>query len=92
MKGKKHSADQIIRKLREVERLQGEGKTLGEAARDVQVSEQTIHRWRAKYSGMTKDQLVTLKELVAENAQLKRIVADQVITIDGLRIVAEGKW
>ena len=92
MKGKKHRPEQIVRKLRDVERLQGEGKTLAEAAREVQISEQTLYRWRKEYDGMDKNQLCHLKELENENSQLKKIVANQAIEIDGLRIITEGKW
>ena len=77
MKRRRHTPEQVIRKLREAERMLGEGKTIPEAAKELGISEQTYHRWRNQYGGMKADDAKRLKELERENAMLKRIVADK---------------
>lgn len=71
-----YTTEQIIVKLREVEVLCGQGKTIGEAVRQIGVSEQTYYRWRRKYGGMTTSDARKYRELEKENARLKRLVAD----------------
>ena len=73
MKRRRHTPEQIIRKLREAERLIGEGKKIPEAAKELGISEQTYHRWRNRYGGMKADDAKRLKELERENRQLKAI-------------------
>ena len=63
-----------------------------EAAKALEVSEATYHRWRAQYGAMKADDVKRLKELEAENARLKRIVADQVLEVAALKEVAKGNW
>jgi putative transposase len=92
MKRRRHTPEQIIRRLREAERLLGEGKTIPEAAKELGISENTYHRWRNQYGGMKADDAKRLKELERENARLKRIVADQALNIDALNEVAKGNW
>ena len=92
MKRRRHTPEQIIRKLREAERLLGEGKTIPEAAKELGISEQTYHRWRNQYGGMKANDAKRLKELERENQRLKRIVADQALNIDALEEVARGNW
>ena len=58
----------------------------------LEVSEATYHRWRAQFGGMKTDDVKRLKELEAENARLKRIVADQVLENQALKEVAKGNW
>src|SRR5512133_3633274 len=91
MKRRRHTPEQIIRKLREAERLLGEGRTIPEAAKELGISEQTYHRWRNQYGGMKANDAKRLKELERENARLKRIVADQALNIDALKAIREGK-
>ena len=74
MKRRRHTPEQIIRKLREAERMLGEGKTIPEAAKELGVSEQTYHRWRNQYGGMKAQDAKRLKELKRENSSLKAIV------------------
>ena len=88
MKRRRHTPEQIVRKLREVERLLGEGQTIAEAAKRVEISEQTYHRWRNQYGGMKADDAKRLRELERENARLKRIVADKELEIDALKEIA----
>jgi len=92
VKRRRHTPEQIIRKLREAERLLGEGKTIAEAAKALEVSEQTFHRWRAQYGGMKADDAKRLKELARENVQLKAIVADQALENRALKEIAKGNW
>ncbi len=89
---RRHTPEQIIRKLREAERLLAEGRQVPEVAKALEVSEQTFHRWRAQYGGMKADDAKRLKELERENVRLKRIVADQMLENDALREIAKGNW
>jgi len=76
MPRKSHTTEQIIGKLREAEVLLGQGQTVGELCRSLNISEQTYYRWRKEYGGLRTDQARRLKELEKENTQLKRLVAD----------------
>ena len=92
MKGRKHSPEQIIRKLREADRMLAEGMTNAEVAKALEVTEWTMSRWRNQYGGLKGDDAKRLKELEKENARLKRIVADQALDNDMLREIARGKF
>lgn len=92
MKRRRHTPEQIVRKLREADRLLGEGKTIPEVARVLEVSENTYHRWRIQYGGMKADDMKRLKELERENARLKAIVADQALEKQALKEIARGNW
>ena len=92
MKRRRHAPEQIIRKLREAERMLGEGKTIPEAAKELGISEQTYHRWRNQYGGMKANDAKRLKELERENATLKRIVADKELEVVSLKEIAKGNW
>ena len=92
MSRRRHTPEQIVRKLREADRMLGEGAELAEVCRHLQVSEATYNRWRNQYGGMKADDTKRLKELERENARLKRIVADKELEIDALREVAKGNW
>ena len=92
MKRGRHTPEQIIRKLREAERMLGEGKTIPEAAKELGISEQTYHRWRNQYGGMKADDAKRLKELERENSTLKRIVADKELEVVALKEIAKGNW
>jgi len=86
------TAEQIIGKLREAELLLGQGMSIGEAIRRLGVSEQTYYRWRKEYGGMRVDQAKRLKELEAENARLKKIVADLSLDNSILKETARGNF
>jgi putative transposase len=90
MKGRKHTPEQIIRKLAEADKLLGQGKTVDEVSRQLEISEQTFHRWRNQYGGMKADDAKELKELRRENGRLKKIVADQALDIDMLKELNRG--
>jgi putative transposase len=92
MKRRRHTPEQVIRKLREADRLLGEGRTTAEVARHLEVSENTYHRWQRQFGGMKADDAKRLRELERENARLKRIVADQALEAQALREVAKGNW
>jgi putative transposase len=92
MKRRRHTPEQVIRKLREADRLLAEGKSTGEVARHLEVSENTYFRWRNQFGGMQADDAKRLKELERENQRLKRIVADQALQVDALKEVARGNW
>jgi putative transposase len=92
MKRRRHTPEQVIRKLREAERLIGEGKKIPEAAKELGISEQTYHRWRNQYGGMKANDAKRLKELERENATLKRIVADKELEVVALKEIAKGNW
>ena len=92
MKHRRHTPEQVVRKLREADRLLGVGADIAAVCRHLEVSEQTYHRWRNQYGGMKADDAKRLKELERENAQLKRIVADLTLDNSALKEVARGNW
>jgi len=92
MKQRRHTPEQVVRKLREGERLLGEGRDVAEVAKHLEISEQTLHRWRNQYGGLKADDAKLLKELKIENGKLKRIVADKELEIDALREISKGNW
>ncbi len=92
MARRRHAPDQIIRKLREVDRLLAEGADLAAVARHLEVSEATYHRWRNQYGGLKANDARRLKERERENARLKKIVAEKELEIDALKELARGNW
>ena len=92
MKRTRHSPEQVIRKLREADRMLAEQKGVAEVAKELGVSENTYHRWRNQYGGMKADDVKRLRELERENQRLKRIVANQALDIDGLKEIARGNF
>jgi transposase-like protein len=91
-KRKRYGAEEIIGKLREAEVSLAQGQSVGQVARKLGVSEQTYYRWRREYGGMKVDQAKRLKELERENAQLKKIVADQALDNAMLRELSRGNF
>jgi len=89
---RRHTPEQIIRKLREADRLLGEGQEVASVAKQLEVSEQTLHRWRAQYGGLKAADAKRLKELEKENLRLKRIVAEQLLENRALEEIAKGNW
>ncbi len=92
MARRRHTPDQIIRKLAEGNKLLAAGKELDEVCRHLEVAESTWHRWVAQYGGMKANDAKRLKELEAENARLKKLVANQALDIDMLKELAEGNF
>ena len=91
MKRKRHSPEQIIRKLREADRMLSEGKGIAEVCQQLEVVEATFHRWRNQYGGMKADEAKRLKELEIENGRLKKLVAEQALDKQILEEVLKGK-
>ncbi len=73
---KRHTAEQIIAKLREAEVELAKGQPLAEVVRKLEIAEQTYSRWRKEYGGLRVDQAKRLKELEKENARLKSLEGD----------------
>ncbi len=86
---KRFSEEQVIGILRE-------GETDGAVIRDIcrkhNITEQTFFRWRTKFGGMTVSDARRLKDPESENAKLKKIVAEQILAIEGLKEIASKKW
>ena len=76
MKRHRHTPEQVVRKLREGERLLNDGKDLVEVLRHLEISEATWNRWRNQYGGMKADGARRLRELETENARLKKLLAE----------------
>ncbi len=92
MPRKRHTPEQIISKLRQVEIELSKGRAVREAVKQIAITEQTYYRWRKEYGGLRLDQARRLKQLERENTRLKRIVADQSLDISILKEAAEGNW
>jgi transposase-like protein len=91
-KRRRHTPDQIIRKLAEANKLLGSGQELNEVCRHLGIAESTWHRWLAQYGGMKSNDAKRLKDLEAENARLKKLVANQALDIDMLREISAGNF
>lgn len=87
MPRKRHSAEEIVTKLRQVDVLSSQGRSVAEAIRSIGVTEVTYYRWRSEYGGLKGDQVKRLKELETENTRLRRAVSD--LTLDKM-ILAEA--
>jgi len=90
MPGRKHTPEQIIRKLRLAEVQLAEGATVEAVCRSLEVTKQTDYRWRREYGGMQVSQARRLRELEKENQRLRRLVADQALDNAILREAAKG--
>ncbi len=75
-RSKRHSPEQIVKKLRDAEVMLNNGKSMEEVLKVMEVSEATFHRWRNQYGGMKSEEAKRLKELEGENARLKRLLAE----------------
>ncbi len=89
---KRHTAEQIIAKLREAEVALAKGQTLALVVRKLEIAEQTYYRWRKEYGGLRVEHAKRPKELEKENARLKRLVADQALDNAILKEVASGNF
>jgi transposase-like protein len=90
MPRKKHKAEEIVAKLRQVDVLTAQGRPVAEAVRTIGVTEVTYYRWRSEYGGLKGDQVKRLKELEAENNRLRRAVSDLTIEKLILKEAASG--
>jgi transposase-like protein len=92
MARKRHTAEEIVAKLRQVDVLIAQGRPVAEAVRAIGVTEVTYYRWRSEYGGLKSDQVKRLKELEAENARLRRAVSDLTLEKLILKEAASGNW
>lgn len=92
MSRKRHTAEEIVAKLRQVEVLTGQGRPVAEAIRSIGVTEVTYYRWRQEYGGLKGDQVKRLKELEAENVRLRRAVSDLTLEKLILKEAAAGNF
>ena len=91
MKRKRHGTDEIIRKLREAEALEAQGQSAGQVCQKLEISEQTLHRWRKQFRGMGDDDIKRLRSLEEENGRLKQAVADLTLDKQILKEALKGK-
>ena len=91
-RGKKHTAEQIVNLLRQVEVGVANGKTLPQACKEAEIVEQTYYRWRREFGGLKVNQARRLKELEVEKAKLKRLVANLSLEKLVLKDIAEGNF
>lgn len=82
MARKRPKPEEIVARLRQVDVLTGQGRSIAEAVKTITVTETTYFRWRAEYGGMKNDQVKRLKALELENTRLRRAVSD--LTLDKL--------
>ena len=85
MKRTRHTAEQIIRKLKTAEQLIAQGKTVADVCRVIEVTQPTYHRWRQQYGGMQAEEAKRLTQLEKENARLKKLLAESVMDVSTLR-------
>jgi putative transposase len=89
---KRHSPEQIVRKVRDADAMLNSGKELSAVLQALEVSESTLERWRKQYGGMKSEEAVRLKKLEEENRRLKELVAEKELDIKALKFIAEGNW
>jgi putative transposase len=89
---KRHTAEEIVSKLRQVDVLTAQGRTVAEAIRQIGVTEVTYYRWRSEYGGLKTNQVKRLKELEMENARLRRAVSDLTLEKLILKEAASGNY
>ncbi len=92
MSRQRHTAEQIITKLREAEVLQGKGMSIEEVMRQLGISDATYYKWRKEYGGLRVDQAKRLKELEQENSRLRKVVSDLSIDNVILKEAARGNF
>ena len=92
MPRKGHSPEQVLNKLRQVGVAVAGGKSVGQAVREIGVTDHTYYRWRREYGGLNLDQAKRLKKLEQENARLKRTIADLALDKQILKEAAEGNF
>ena len=92
MAGKRHKPEEIVAKLRQVDVLTSQGRSVAEAVQPIGVTEVTYYRWRQEYGGLKSDQVKRLKELETENARLRKAVSDLTLEKLILKEAASGNW
>lgn len=89
---RRHSPEQIVRKLRDADAMLNAGKDPAAVLQALEVSESTLERWRKQYGGMKSEEAVRLKKLEEENRRLKQLVADLSLDNQMLKHLQEGNW
>ncbi len=89
---RRHSPEQVVRKLRDADAMLNAGKDLGAVLQALEVSESTLERWRKQYGGMKSEEAIRLKKLEDENKRLKQLVADLSLDNQMLKHIAEGNF
>jgi hypothetical protein len=92
MKRKRHSAEQIVKKLHQAATELAAGKTIEEVCKSQEISPATYHRWKEEYGGADVNTVKELKAVKDENVRLKRLVADQALDLALMKELVEGKW
>lgn len=91
-KRKRHSAEQIVKKLEDAERRLTAGQNIAQMCQALEISEATFHRWRHQYGGMKAQEAKRLKELEQENARLKKLLAEAELDKAMLKELASGNF
>jgi transposase-like protein len=89
---KRHTPEQIIKKLREADTMLAANKKISQVVQTLEISEQTLHRWRNQYGGMKAEEAKRLKELEIENQRLKKLLAEAELDKAILKEAAEGNF
>lgn len=89
---KRHTPEQVVRKLAQADRMLAEGKDVADVCRELQVSERTYYRWRNQFGGLKAEDAKRLKDLEGENATLKRLLADAELKKAALKEIARGNF
>src|SRR5206468_1319739 len=92
MATRRHSPEQVVRKLAQADRMLGEGRNIADVCRELQVSEQTYYRWRNQFGGLKAEDAKRLKDLEKENATPKRLLADAELEKAALKEIARGNF
>ena len=92
MAAKRHKAEEIVAKLRQVDVLNAQGKSMAEAIRSIGVTEVTYYRWRSEYGGLKGNQVKRLKELEAENARLRKMYVEEKLKAEVVSEALAKKW
>lgn len=92
MANKKYSPEQVVAKLRQIEVLQADGKSIPQACKEAGITDVTFYRWRREYGGLKADQAKRMKDLERENQRLRKLVADLSLEKAILKDVAEGNF
>ena len=91
MPRKRHKPEEIVAKLRQVDVFVSQGQSVADAVRAIGVTEVTYYRWRQEYGGLKSDQVRKMKDLEAENARLKKLLAEQIFENDVIKDVLRKK-
>ena len=87
---RRHSAEQVVKKLRDADAMLAAGKSVGEVLQALEISEATLSRWRSQYGSMKSEEAKRLKQLEEENSRLKKLVAEQALDIQMLKEITKG--